>query len=155
MPSFDEFNHRLVIPVVDGIHEAIVAYFQTSREGPWECDASKKNTRFAVYFIRGNWGSSILRRALVARDCDVNSQGEFVPKTKPMKLSVLLRPSPQDITIELSHEVFSRRRVHASDLKEYQSYWAHVVKKEVLALRAYLEKCYSLDGSSQLDGFSQ
>jgi hypothetical protein len=70
---------------------------------------------------------------------------------KPMLLEITIRPSPEDIRINLRHAVFTKQEVAQRDLHEYRAYWKHIVRNEIDSLRQYLTKCYNLHHAPTLE----
>ena len=60
MAQFVESSHHFVLPFVEEIHGAILAYCRTSEFGPWTIDAERPSDAFAMNFVRGRWGKGWL-----------------------------------------------------------------------------------------------
>jgi carotenoid cleavage dioxygenase-like enzyme len=128
--------------MVDTIHDTIIAFLQTSEFGTWDVDDTQPNNQFKLHFIRGNWGRSFfgLGSKRAPRYIEYDSQGKFIPRTKPMLLELAIRPSPHDLSISIRHSVFTKGALSLN-----LAYWQQEVRGEIDALRHYLEKCYGLD----------
>jgi hypothetical protein len=50
-----DFENALVLPMVEGIYQTIIAFLQTSEFGSWTSDSSQDSNLFKLHLIRGNW----------------------------------------------------------------------------------------------------
>ena len=153
MAFHDEFLHTILMPPVDSIHEAIVAFLQTSDCGTWEVDDTVTSNQFVLHFVRGNWTRSFfgLGTRRVPEGIDYYSKLEVKRRTKPMLLEITLRPSPNEIRIRLRHSVFCATSIPRREKECYVEFWKTVVRQEVDSLRHYLEQCFHLDDTPRLE----
>ena len=153
MAFHDEFLHTILMPPVDSIHEAIVAFLQTSDCGTWEVDDTVTSSQFVLHFVRGNWTRSFfgLGTHRVPAGIEHDSNLKVKHRTKPMLLEITLRPSPNEVRIRLRHSVFCDISVPRREEEHYVASWKNVVRQEVDALRRYLEQCFHLDDTPRLE----
>ena len=111
MAVHDDVSRTIVLPVVDGIHEAIIAFLQTSEHGVWAPDSEMSSNAFQLHFIRGNWGRSFFGfgSKRVPENVDFDPDDYCVPHSKPMLLEVTIRPSPENIRVALRFAIYSSR----------------------------------------------
>lgn len=150
MATYEEFSNILLLPMVENLHQTLVAFLQTSEQGSWTLDEQTASNPLNIHLIRGNWGTSLFSTARVPKNCDIDHKGEFVSRTKPMLLAVVIRPSPKEISVRLDHKVFSKKKINYRVYWDYHNYWKTTVRNEVNSMRRYLEKCYELDRAPRL-----
>jgi hypothetical protein len=145
-----DYSHKLLIPPVEGIHQALAAFLQTSDQGRWSIDDQETSTPFAMLFRRGSWqvqakwfGGATTLSPLTG---EPDGLGGVMSRTKPMRLEVTVRPSPDDIQIGLRHSVcYPEHAYQVMSIAERREYWLPVIEAEVSELRAYLRKFYQFD----------
>jgi hypothetical protein len=140
------FRRVVVLPPVKDLHQTLIAFLATSEQGTWQVDGQVQNTPYAMHFLRGNWRRAWfgLSDALTPGLCDVDSSGHNVPETRPMKLAITARPSPQDIRLVMLFSVFSIVTYDQQRNQRYVDYWEDRITKEIKELSEYLRKCYGL-----------
>ena len=141
MASQDDFSYTIVLPRVNTIHESVIAFLQTVDQGAWSVDESKINNPFKLHFMRGNWGQSFF--GLGSKRVPKAAWHEFEPRKKSMLLEVTLRPSPQDVRINLRYSVFYEYLLCPREA--YLERWNSIICEEIDALREYSAKCYNLE----------
>jgi hypothetical protein len=141
------YANKIVLPMVDNIHEVLVAFFRTSEQGVWSIDDTQPSDQFNMHFIRGNWRKSFFglssKRVPGAGSRDVD--GNEVTAVRPMQLVATIRPSPQELVISIRHTVFYDMSYGSGEFaKRVIAQWQTVTSSEIDALRDYLRKCYDL-----------
>ncbi len=139
----EAMKRTIVLPLVDNIHQVLIAFLRTSEFGEWLVDEEKQSDHFSMFFIRGNWKKSVFGLG-----------GKRVPgewsaiRSVPMQLHVSIRPSPQDVTVRLTHTASLRTSdaFYGRDKLRLRE----AVDDEVNSLHAYLRKCYDLPDEPRL-----
>ena len=136
----NKFRHVITLPLVNDVHQSLVAFFSTSEYGTWRVDPHSPNTAYNLHLMRGNWGRAWLGLSsnLTPRLCDRDARGKNLPETRAMKLKVSIRPSPDDIRLSLAFSVFSGFANNAKHIE----YWTDRIANETRDLSEYLRKCY-------------
>jgi hypothetical protein len=135
-PQRIEWTSRIELPSFEHVHDVLHAFLRTSEWGEWESDSESPSDGFVRNYRRGRWKRTFSGTLAPARFAKLE------PKTLAMRLLVTLRPSPQDVSISLSHRAF----FPAGGLLSTKAtqLCAQYVKSEVNALAAYLAKAYQL-----------
>jgi hypothetical protein len=146
MPAEETFRHVIVLPMVNDIHQTLVSFLSTSERGTWRVDEQVASTPYVLHFMRGKWRRAWfgLGSTLQPGLCDIDSKGFNVPETRPMKLRITIRPSPEEIRLSLLFSVFSLAAYGREDHRRHVSYWADRVSQELGDLSEYLRTCYRL-----------
>jgi hypothetical protein len=148
-----DFENALVLPMVEGIHQTIIAFLQTSEFGSWRSDSKQVSNPFKLHLVRGNWGRSFFGFGSnrIPLECSVGNDGKFVPRTKPMILEITIRPSPNELRVMVRHSAFAKLEVRRKDYKEHWTYWDWYVRQEINALRQYIKDCHDLADAPRLE----
>jgi len=140
------FKYVLVLPLVENIHQTLVAFLSTSEQGNWIADPLTASTPYVLHVMRGNWKRAWLglSQALTPGYCDVDGKGINIPESRPMKLKIMIRPSPIDIRLTLLFSVFSVVSFAEPENTQHAAYWSARTGDEVQNMREYLRTCYGL-----------
>jgi hypothetical protein len=142
-----EFLHTLTTPPVEGIHNALIAFLQTSSSGVWTPDEEATNSPFLLNWYRGNWIRQEEGR-WTPREADVDLSRQKVIRTWPMQLEVTIQPSPVDFKVALRHLVFgSPTPFNECESESLREPWRLFFRKEAEELSRYLQKAYVLDAA--------
>jgi hypothetical protein len=128
-----EWVWSMELPIVDRIHETILAFLRTSEFGLWEPSENERNDVFVLHFHRGRWKRSFLSRRLAP-----NWSGKRL-QSAPLKLRVTLRPSSVDIVVNLQFLFCHDLRFFAEG--QERQVWKSLAD-EVAGLATYLAKVY-------------
>lgn len=128
--------------MVEGIHGAIVAFLRTSEQGVWTVDTEQQSDEFNMHFIRGNWRKTLFGAKRVAGYVDVALNGTA---SKPMLLSVTIRPAPRELRIGINHSVFYPDFIARSQIAKHTAFWQGIINAEVKALSDYLHQFFDLE----------
>ncbi len=139
-------TYDMTLPVVDGVHEVLLAFFQTSKHGPWALSLESPNTQFHLVFRRGDWVKPMLGLSpnLAPAAYKTDHRGKVLPRTQPMTLDVLLRPSRSSIDVNLHYNIALRKPVPFYQRGDFDKYWTTYVREEIEALCKYLTDCFDL-----------
>lgn len=137
-----KFRHVVTLPLVDGVHQTLVAFFSTSEHGTWRTDPDAPSTSFNLHLMHGNWRRAWfgLSSTLTPGVCDRDAMGVKRAETRPMKLKISIRPSPDDIRLSLTYSVFSGM----SNNPDHVVFWTDRIANETKELSEYLRKCYGV-----------
>ena len=146
MAAEQTFRHVIALPLVNDIHQTLIAFLSTSDLGTWRVNPCLASTPFVLHFMRGNWKRAWFgfSETLTPGLCDVDSRGVNVPESRPMKLAITVRPSPDQIRLSLLFSVFSLASYDKDSAQQYVAYWSDRVAREVKDLSDYLRDCYDL-----------
>lgn len=132
-----ELKFSLRIPNVENVHTVLHAFLRTCKDGEWLQEESEKTDPFVLCYRRGSWKKSFLGlgKRLVPDQ-------EFTrPQDAPMRLTVSLRPSPEEVDVGLRYQ---SHMVESIFRKKMDRSIEEVVRSEVSDLASYLRKFYEL-----------
>lgn len=163
----------MTLPLVDNVHQAIIAFMRTSERGTWQVDQATASDAFELNFRRGNWKKALfgLSDRLVPGSLRRGTDGAVVPSTRAVTCRVLLRPTASAIKLRLEYQlhvgVFDEvppdtkptfgeaRRATAEEeaqerclsqvLARWSKWWRDTATDETQEMAAYLREALGLD----------
>jgi hypothetical protein len=140
-----EWTYRLHIPLTDDVHKLVHAFFRTSEAGEWKQDEEEPSDALVMRYRRGKWARSLMGMGNRLNPCSVNVASA---SDAPLRLTVTLRPSPNEVRVGLRyllHWPFSVPKRIELDV-------ANIVAAEARALAEYMQRCYGLPALPEIQG---
>lgn len=149
-------DFTMTLPLVDNVHQAIIAFMRTSERGTWQVDNAKASDAFELNFRRGNWKKALfgLSDQLVPDSPRRYANGMAVSSTRPVTCRVLLRPSVSTIKVRLEYKlhVASSEPVAPALKAGFRANWLDAEMDEIREMAAYLREVLGLNDVPAIAG---